>query len=234
CKDFDRLPCEFILGDFIEGDDFGLTCFDNSSLLTTRNGGFFVGEVSSMAVDVPAGDSLEVEVYCGSNLATTIYTFAIQGPITAGTPVAFEESFLANCAANDDLYFLIDPDSGNCICSPIDTLVATDEAPQVTLGEPLVICQTVEVTLSDLMPTIAGSTTSGTWSTSGDGTFIPDNNLLTANSYQPGPMDITNGAVTLRLTSASPPGACPAGFSEVEITILKVDCGSFLWDGSNN
>ena len=49
---------------------------------------------------------------------------------------------------------------------------------------------------------ITGSATSGVWSTSGSGAFVPDENTLNAN-YVPSATDSVNGTVTLTLTANS-------------------------------
>gem|GEM_PF-2315553 len=51
-----------------------------------------------------------------------------------------------------------------------------------------------------LTGSVGGSATGGIWSTSGDGTFNPNNTTLNA-TYVSGPNDITNGTVTLTLTT---------------------------------
>ncbi len=72
-------------------------------------------------------------------------------------------------------------------------------------------------TNASLSGTIGGGATTGTWSTSGDGTFTPNANDLNA-SYTPGTNDISNGTVTLTLSSDALP-FCDAAVSTMEITI---------------
>lgn len=84
-----------------------------------------------------------------------------------------------------------------------------------------------------LAGSISGTATSGTWTTNGgDGTFIPDNNFATATTYIPGPTDISNGTVTLILTTNDPGGICPgAGVDQMIVTIAPaptVNAGSNL------
>jgi hypothetical protein len=72
-------------------------------------------------------------------------------------------------------------------------------------------------TNANLSGTVGGGATTGTWSTSGDGTFTPNANDLNA-SYTPGANDISNGTVTLTLTSDALPN-CVAAISTMDITI---------------
>lgn len=64
---------------------------------------------------------------------------------------------------------------------------------------------------------VSGLTTTGTWKTNGDGTFLLAITQLT-NTYNPGPNDISNGSVLLRLV-ASNTGACAADSDFLQITI---------------
>ena len=59
----------------------------------------------------------------------------------------------------------------------------------------------------------------GTWSTSGDGTFVPDPTWSTALSYEPGPMDIDNGEVIITLTTDDPPGPCGPESMEFKVVL---------------
>lgn len=72
-------------------------------------------------------------------------------------------------------------------------------------------------TSANLAGSVGGGATTGTWSTSGDGSFSPNANDLNA-SYTPGANDITNGTVTLTLTSDALPN-CDAAISTMEITV---------------
>lgn len=68
-----------------------------------------------------------------------------------------------------------------------------------------------------LAGTIGGGATSLMWTTSGDGEFI-DSSLVNA-VYTPGPTDITNGTVTLTITTNNPPGPCNAVSDAMILTI---------------
>jgi len=56
----------------------------------------------------------------------------------------------------------------------------------------------------------------------------------TAVGYQPSAADAQRGEVTLVLTTDDPVGLCEPVSAQVVVTVLKVDCGTFFWDGSND
>lgn len=105
---------------------------------------------------------------------------------------------------------------------------------QADAGTPQTTCSTRPITLSTLNASISPLSLGGTWSTSGDGTFTGGTAFGTAIAYIPGPNDISTGALTLTLTTNTPPVGvpCPAASDSVQITILQVNCGSFPWDGN--
>jgi len=113
---------------------------------------------------------------------------------------------------------------------------------QVEAGTPQTICSTRPLQLSLLGASITPASLGGVWSSSGDGTFadgggLPSTVFGTAVMYIPGPNDMQTGTVTLTLTSnnpaaLAPPSPCTPVSDTVVITVLKVDCGSFPWDGN--
>jgi hypothetical protein len=67
---------------------------------------------------------------------------------------------------------------------------------------------------------VGGGASTGVWTTSGSGTFSPNNTTLNA-TYTPSAADILAGSVTLTLT-ANPAGPCPAVSDNVVITINPI------------
>ena len=65
---------------------------------------------------------------------------------------------------------------------------------------------------------ISGGATTGTWSSSGTGSFLYSASTLD-NVYIPSLADQTNGSVVLTLTSADPAGPCTASIAQVTIRI---------------
>ncbi|MBK8363126.1 MAG: lamin tail domain-containing protein [Bacteroidetes bacterium] len=72
-----------------------------------------------------------------------------------------------------------------------------------------------------LAGSIGGAATTGTWTSSGTGTFNPSNVFGTATSYTPSGADLAAGTVTLTLTTDDPDGAgtCLAAFDDVVISL---------------
>ena len=109
---------------------------------------------------------------------------------------------------------------------------------------PFTVCSTQPIVL-DSVATILQDDLEGEWTTDGDGTFLDalgkevtaaTNRTDAVVSYLAGPEDAAAGMVTLTLTTddpgaVTPPSVCPPVSSSATIQILKVDCGSFFWDG---
>ncbi|MBC6993971.1 SdrD B-like domain-containing protein [Neolewinella lacunae] len=114
----------------------------------------------------------------------------------------------------------------------------------VEVSDPFTICSTQPI---DLLAgaSVAPARLGGAWSTpDGTGTFTDASGtpltapyaLGTAARYLPSAADARRGFVTLTLTSGDPgllvpPSSCDPVSASVQIEILKVDCGSFFWNG---
>ncbi|MEM9834847.1 MAG: DUF11 domain-containing protein, partial [Bacteroidota bacterium] len=103
---------------------------------------------------------------------------------------------------------------------------------EVVLSAPFSICSTRGVRLNAGASIFPGGL-GGTWSTpDGTGDFTTGQDFDAATTYIPSPADIERGSVTLVLTTNDPTGPCPPVSATTTIRILKVDCGSFPWDGN--
>ena len=78
----------------------------------------------------------------------------------------------------------------------------------------------VSIPSVNLPGAISGGTTTGIWSSSGDGSFSPDPTQLLA-SYLPGSTDTSIRTVTLKLT-ATATGACPVSADSLVLTLTVV------------
>ena len=104
--------------------------------------------------------------------------------------------------------------NNSCGTSAAQTLAVTvDPIPIVNAGSNQSICANT----SCIALNGTSSTGSGIWSTSGTGTFVPNNTTLNA-CYTPSPADISAGTVSLTLTSTNN-GACSAASQTIIITI---------------
>lgn len=89
-------------------------------------------------------------------------------------------------------------------------------APVVDAG-PSTINVCANNTTVNVSGTVSGSTTTGKWTTSGNGVFLP-NNLQLSSSYQLGTADIANGSVMLYLESTSN-GNCLTVYDSILVSI---------------
>lgn len=99
------------------------------------------------------------------------------------------------------------------------------------------ICSTRSLQMSLLGASVSPASIGGIWTTNGDGAFIGGSTFGAATAYQPGPGDIAAGIVTLTLATTdpgtlAPPSDCPPVSDTVVINILRVNCGSFPWNGN--
>jgi gliding motility-associated-like protein len=99
-----------------------------------------------------------------------------------------------------------------CTSLPGKVTVVVDTIPVVSAGTNQTVCAN-----NDSVK-LSGTSTTGTgvWTTSGSGTFSPNNTTLGA-TYIPSKADTTAGTVTLTLTSTNN-GACSAGSAKMVIT----------------
>jgi hypothetical protein len=97
------------------------------------------------------------------------------------------------------------------------------------------ICDEDELLLSDLMATIIGTVSDGTWLSAGDGVFMPDGTnsgvFSTSTSYKPGPLDIQLGNFTLTLASDPDPSSGAIITDQVNVVLLDeiaMSCNNFI------
>lgn len=105
--------------------------------------------------------------------------------------------------------------AGPCAAASDNVVITIEPAPTVNAGPDQDMCADATVSLAG---SFGGSASAITWATSGDGSF--DDNTSTTAVYTPGATDISNGTVTLTLTTDDPAGMCTAVSDDVVITIL--------------
>jgi gliding motility-associated-like protein len=118
-------------------------------------------------------------------------------------------------SANNLILTLASTNNGSCPASTSSIAVAFVAQPTVDAGSDQVVCaNNANVILNGKFNNATGIV----WSTSGNGTFSPSNNVLNP-TYAPGSADKTDGFTRLTLTtSASAP--CPAATDAVTITMV--------------
>ena len=103
------------------------------------------------------------------------------------------------------------------VCTSTDDVNITINQPAiVNAGADQSYCTPTNIQLNG---SVAGPTTTGTWSTLGNGTFIPSANALNA-TYVLGSNDISNGLVRLILTSTNNSASCLAVTDTMQVVFL--------------
>ena len=108
-----------------------------------------------------------------------------------------------------------DPE-GACPAVQDDMIVTINPPATANANIDQTICAGSTVTLAG---SIGGGASSGTWSSSGTGSFAPSASTLNA-VYTPSAADVTAGTVTLTLSTNDPEGPCPAVHDDM-IVILQ-------------
>ncbi|MEZ4966720.1 MAG: hypothetical protein R2791_15865 [Saprospiraceae bacterium] len=109
------------------------------------------------------------------------------------------------------LTFTSNDPAGPCPAVSDALQLTVNTLPIVSAGVDVKICQDGVLSMSALGAAIQANgsgVTTGSWSTSGSGTFQPNNNFPAAVTYTPSAADVLAGFVTLTLTSADPAGPC--------------------------
>ena len=103
------------------------------------------------------------------------------------------------------------------VCTSTDDVNITINQPAiVNAGVNQSFCTPTNIQLNG---SITGPTTTGTWTTLGNGTFTPNANALNA-TYVLGSNDISSGQVTLVLTSTNNSASCAAVTDTVQVVFL--------------
>jgi len=127
--------------------------------------------------------------------------------------------------------YVFTPDNAECT-DTASLKVVVSQPVTVEAGTPQTLCvNQVALDLNDLNASISGGATTGTWSSSGTGSFIGGTPFGAAIAYLISPADKAAGTITLTLTSADPVGPCPAVVDTVVITIRNLNCSTFPWNG---
>ncbi len=119
---------------------------------------------------------------------------------------------------------LTSTDNGNCLAVGDTIAINYTTSPFVNAGNDLYLCKNDTAYLSGI---VSGGATTGEWSTSGTGIFMPDISTLNA-SYVPSATDTIAGSVILTLTSTNV-GSCIAVTDELNLVFTDrpvVDAGS--------
>ena len=129
----------------------------------------------------------------------------LASPLSAYTPAPGEYGTTVKLAFTSN-----DP-AGPCPAVSDTVLLTINTLPLVNAGKDIMICKDEILDLSKLGATIQANgsgVSTGIWTSSGTGTFLPNNTFAGATSYVPSAADRLAAFVTLTLTSADPAGPC--------------------------
>lgn len=139
-----------------------------------------------------------------SNNLSTIYTLGQNDTLSGGVKLILTST------------------GSNCLPERDTIRIVIAKSPLVNAGPDNAFCDNQLIPLNG---SVVGLTTSGAWTTLGTGAFTPDDSLL-VTYYQPSPLDVSQGAVKLILTSTYNKG-CAAIRDTVRITFKPAPNADF-------
>ncbi|OAV45629.1 hypothetical protein [Lewinella sp. 4G2] len=198
-----------------------------------RDGSFiYTGEIQVDSFPLSAQNRFIVSLFCqdaSTGELTLVDTTSVGGPVAEGDSITFTGAFPPGCDPDGQYRVLLD-DADNCICSDAEEITMADKCPFPVVSGPQngsTICGgrpiPLEVTILGDLPA------TGSWTTTGAGTIEALDSLSTV--YRPVPSD-GNRLLTFVFEIDDPEGQCPIEADSTTVTLLKVDCGSFPWEGN--
>ena len=140
---------------------------------------------------------------------------------SGGSPLFTGTSFTTSVTSTTSFWVsdvVTTPFLGLVCDGPRIEVVATVNPPATaTANDDQTICAGSTVQLAG---SVGGGASSGTWSTSGTGSFAPNAGTLNA-VYTPSAADETAGTVTLTLTTNDPDGPCPEVHDDMVVTFIS-------------
>ncbi|MFD2719065.1 T9SS type A sorting domain-containing protein [Hymenobacter monticola] len=125
-------------------------------------------------------------------------------------------------------YYFYDWTLGSeCVGSTARTAIQVNVTQPATASFPAATANTCGTSAYTLGGTVGGSVTTGTYTTSGTGTFSPNATTLGA-TYTPSAADVAAGSVTITLTSAAS-GPCAAATASLVLSISPAPVASFSY-----
>ncbi|MBI4929429.1 MAG: PKD domain-containing protein, partial [Bacteroidetes bacterium] len=141
-------------------------------------------------------------------------TYSWSGP-NGFTSTSQNPSIAGVTSSNAGTYTLTVTSSLGCVSNPKTTVVTITPPILVSAGADQTVCaNNATVTLNG---SVSGGTTTGNWTTSGTGTFVPTSTTLNAD-YIPSSLDTATGILTFTLTSTGN-GGCTAQTAVMTLTI---------------
>lgn len=179
---------------------------------------------------VDAGDTMTV---CKNNFNINLNGIVSGGTTTGRWSTNGTGVFLPNDTTLNAVYVLSNADTllnnieltlsstnnGGCDSSVSRLFINLSPAPFISAGPDIVVCDNSGV--ATLAGFISGGSTTGIWTSTGTGTFLPNNTTLNA-AYIPSTADFTAGNVTIRLSTTDHGlNNCLAEFDELNIELYE-------------
>ncbi|HBX53136.1 MAG: hypothetical protein A2275_02605 [Bacteroidetes bacterium RIFOXYA12_FULL_35_11] len=202
-----------------------------SLTLTSTNNGGCLAVSDQMSITITPGPSVDAGsdvVVCANNSTVTLngVVAVSSGGIWSSNGTG---TFIPNTTSLNATYFpsaddttngqviitLTTTGNGNCLASTDNKIITLNPAPFVAAGADVITC--VDDLDIQLNGNISGLTSTGAWTSSGSGTFLPNNTDLNA-VYRASSADSLTGYLSLTLTSTNN-GTCNAVTDNVTITI---------------
>ncbi|MBN8695064.1 MAG: PKD domain-containing protein [Bacteroidetes bacterium] len=120
---------------------------------------------------------------------------------------------LADTASGSVILYLTTTGNGNCLAANDSVLVTFTPTPVATITSNDTSCQSNPILLG-----VNTTTGSGVWTSSGTGTFAPNDTTLNG-AYYPSAADDASGNVTLLFTSTNN-GGCRATYDTIDVTLI--------------
>jgi len=209
-------------------------------LLTSTNNGNCIQVVDSVVINFSNAPTVNAGIdlfSCKNNAASTL-SGLVNGPTTTGIWSGGSGTYNPNSSVLNATYtpssaemtagfitlYLTSTNNGNCN-QVIDTvLISLTNPPLVNVGADISVCANNPTVAISGSVTLGSST--GVWSSSGSGLFTPSTNSLNA-TYQLSPADLSQGSVTIKLTSTNN-GNCNSEFDSLIVNVTPkpiVDAG---------
>ena len=146
------------------------------------------------------------------------------GSFSSTSNLVTNYTFSSADTAAGQVVILLTSTGGSCPQVKDTIHVVIVKAPVVEAGNNFNVCANSAVVLGGV---VSGFTSSGTWASTGTGTFIPNANTLNA-SYIPSANDISNGSVKFILSSTNNKGCNPT-LDTVVISFMPAPVSNFTF-----
>lgn len=209
--------------------------------LTSTNNGNCIAVKDSLQITILPEPT--VTITSSDSLCANVWTLPLSGTVTGGFSsvwTVYGSGTIANPNAQNTSYTIVPTDTvggymdiilettgGICPTQQDSIRLYFVAPPVVDAGLDQAFCANELVTLNG---SLTGTANSATWTSTGTGSFTPNNTTLNT-FYQASPLDVSNGSVQLILTSSADFG-CNADDDTITITYLQTPTANFFYSSS--